>query len=229
MKSDMTKVLVVDDEEHIVASLSAQLKQEGYDVSVATTGHQALQVARIERPSLILLDVTLPEIDGIEVCRQIRKWSTVPIILLSPKPDENEKVIGLEAGADDYFPKPFSTRELLARVKATLRRMQPAEAREQTLQAGDIVMDLDRRSVLVRGREIELTPKEFGLLRVLMSHPNRVLGRDLLLSRVWGEHVAATTRTVDVHIRWLRKKIEENPHKPAYIQTVHGVGYRFKS
>lgn len=229
MKSDMTKVLVVDDEEHIVASLSAQLKQEGYDVSVATTGHQALQVARIERPSLILLDVTLPEIDGIEVCRQIRKWSTVPIILLSPKPDENEKVIGLEAGADDYFPKPFSTRELLARVKATLRRMQPAEAREQTLQAGDIVMDLDRRSVLVRGREIELTPKEFGLLRALMSHANRALGRDLLLSWVWGEHFVGATRTVDVHIRWLRKKIEENPHKPAHIQTVRGAGYRFRS
>ena len=209
----MPKVLVVDDEETMVRSLSTLLRQEGYEVVAATDGQQALDTARAERPDLILLDVMLPGVDGLEVCRQIRVWSTVPIIMLTAKTAEVDKVVGLEVGADDYVTKPFSGRELVARVRANLRRLQ---------------MDVGRRRVVVRGLEATLSPKEFDLLKVLMSHPGRVLGRDFLLNQVWGEDFFGDTRTLDVHIRWLREKIEETPSHPTYIQTVHGVGYRFQ-
>ena len=223
------KILVVDDEETMVRSLSTLLAEEGYEVTVAMNGAQALEAARTERPDLILLDVMLPGIDGMEVCRQIRTWSTVPIIMLTAKTGEVDKVVGLEVGADDYVTKPFSSRELVARVKANLRRaqMQAQQAQEERLAAGDVAIDLGTRRVTVRGREVTLSPKEFDLLKVLLSHPGRVLGRDFLLNQVWGEDFFGDTRTLDVHIRWLREKIEEDPSKPEYIQTVHGVGYRF--
>lgn len=213
----------------MVRSLSTILTQEGYEVVVAMDGPQALEAARTERPDLILLDVMLPGMDGLEVCRQIRAWSTVPIIMLTAKTAEVDKVVGLEVGADDYVTKPFSPRELLARIKANLRRaqMQAQQAYQDHLEVGDIVMDTGGRRVVVRGREVSLSPKEFDLLKVLMSHPGRVLGRDFLLNQVWGEDFFGDTRTLDVHIRWLREKIEEDPSKPRYIQTVHGVGYRF--
>ena len=223
------KIHVVDDEETMVRSLSTLLAEDGYEVAVATNGGQALEAARAERPDLILLDVMLPGIDGMEVCRQIRTWSAVPIIMLTAKTGEVDKVVGLEVGADDYVTKPFSPRELVARIKANLRRaqMQAQQAQEERLSAGDVVMDVGTRRVTVRDREVSLSPKEFDLLRVLLSHPGRVLGRDFLLNQIWGEDFFGDTRTLDVHVRWLREKIEQDPSKPEYIQTVHGVGYRF--
>ena len=226
----MPKILLVDDEETMVRSLSTLLTQEGYEVATAADGPQALAAARAQRPDLIVLDVMLPGIDGIEVCRQIRTWSTVPIIMLTAKTAETDKVVGLEVGADDYVTKPFSGRELAARVKANLRRvqMQVQDAQQERLEAGDVAVDIGSRRVVVRGDEVALSPKEFDLLKILMSHPGRVLGRDFLLNAVWGEDFFGDTRTLDVHIRWLREKIEENPSQPLYIQTVHGVGYRFR-
>ncbi len=226
----MTKILVVDDEETMVRSLSTLLSREGYAVVVATDGPRALEAVRTERPDLVLLDLMLPGMDGIEVCRHIRTSSAVPIIMLTAKTAEVDKVIGLEVGADDYVTKPFSPRELVARVKANLRRvqMQAQQAQEERLAAGDVVIDVGRRRVTVAGKEVTLSPKEFDLLRVLVSHPGRVLGRDFLLNAVWGPEFFGDTRTLDVHIRWLREKIEDNPAKPVRIETVHRVGYRFR-
>jgi DNA-binding response OmpR family regulator len=224
------KILLVDDEETMVRSLSTLLTQEGYQVATAADGPLALAAARAQQPDLIVLDVMLPGTDGIEVCRQIRTWSTVPIIMLTAKTGETDKVVGLEVGADDYVTKPFSGRELVARVKANLRRvqMQVQQAQEERLEAGDLLVDIGSRRVTVRGSEATLSPKEFDLLKILMSHPGRVLGRDFLLNSVWGQDFFGDTRTLDVHVRWLREKIEENPSQPLYIQTVHGVGYRFR-
>ncbi len=224
------RVLVVDDEETMVRSLATLLAQEGFDVTAARDGPEALVAARAEHPDLILLDVMLPGLDGLEVCRQIRTWSAVPIIMLTAKTAEGDKVVGLEVGADDYVTKPFSARELVARVKANLRRaqMQTQQAQEERLQAGDVAMDTGTRRVTVGGKEVALSPKEFDLLRVLLGHEGRVLGRDFLLNRVWGEDFFGDTRTLDVHIRWLREKVEKDPGAPRHIQTVHGVGYRFQ-
>ncbi len=224
----MAKVLVVDDEETMVRSLSTLLTQEGYDVVTAADGPGALEAARQTSPDLIVLDVMLPGMDGIEVCRQIRTRSTVPVIMLTAKTAEVDTVVGLEVGADDYVTKPFSPRELLARVKAQLRRaqMQLAEAASDRLEASGITMDIGTRRVAVGGREVTLSPKEFDLLKVLLSHPGRVLGRDFLLNQVWGQDFFGDTRTLDVHIRWLREKIEDDPGHPTRIHTVHGVGYR---
>lgn len=224
----MAKILVVDDEETMTRSLATLLKAEGYDVVTAGDGPHALAAAREQRPDLIVLDVMLPELDGMEVCRQIRTRSAVPIIMLTAKTGEIDTVVGLEVGADDYVTKPFSPRELVARVKAQLRRaqMQLDQAEADTLEAGEVAMDIDRRHVTVGGREVALAPKEFDLLRVLLSHPGRVLGRDFLLNAVWGQDFFGDTRTLDVHIRWLREKIEDDPGRPRRIQTVHGVGYR---
>ena len=226
----MPKVLVADDEETMVRSLSTLLRQEGYEVAAAADGPQALEAARAQRPDLILLDIMLPGVDGVEVCRQIRTWSTVPIIMLTAKTAEVDKVVGLEVGADDYVTNPFSPRELVARIKANLRRVQmhAEHGQQERLEAKGVVMDVGSRRVLVRGTEVVLSPKEFDLLRILMSHPGRVLGRDFLLNHVWGEDFFGDTRTLDVHVRWLREKIEENPGQPTHIQTVHGVGYRFE-
>lgn len=225
------KVLVVDDEETMVRSLSNLLAREGYEVAVARDGPQALEAAKTQRPDLVLLDVMLPGVDGMEVCRQIRTWSTVPIIMLTAKTEEVDKVVGLEVGADDYVTKPFSPRELVARVKANLRRaqMEAQGGEEDRLEAGDVVVDIGSRRITVGGREITLSPKEFDLLKVLIAHRGRVLGRDFLINYVWGEDYFGDTRTLDVHIRWLREKVEANPSRPVRIQTVHGIGYRFQA
>lgn len=224
------KILVVDDEETMVRALSTLLAQEGFDVVTATDGAQALDKARVEHPDLILLDVMLPGTDGLEVCRQIRTWSTVPVIMLTAKTAEVDKVTGLDVGADDYVTKPFSSPELLARVKANLRRaqMQADRAGGERLEAAGVAIDVGSRRVVVSGKDVTLSPKEFDLLKALVSHPGRVLGRDFLLNAVWGANFFGDTRTLDVHIRWLREKIEGNPSKPVLIETVHGVGYRFR-
>ncbi|HEY6103510.1 MAG TPA: response regulator transcription factor [bacterium] len=224
----MSKILIVDDEETMVRSLARLLEADGYEVISAGDGPQAVATAREQRPDLIVLDVMLPGLDGMEVCRQIRTWSTVPVIMLTAKTGEVDTVVGLEVGADDYVTKPFSPRELVARVKAQLRRAQMMDQPEgDRLESGDVVMDIGRREVTVAGRGAVLSPKEFELLRALLRRPGRVLGRDFLLNEVWGQDFFGDTRTLDVHIRWLREKIEDDPSRPKRIQTVHGVGYRF--
>jgi DNA-binding response OmpR family regulator len=224
------KILIVEDEETMVTSLRALLTREGYEVVAARDGPDGVDAAKTSRPDLILLDLALPGLDGVEVCRRIRVFSTAPIIMLTARAGEGDKVIGLDVGADDYVTKPFSPRELIARVKAHLRRVQTyAQADQQdVLEVGAIAMDVPGRIVRIRGREIQLPPKEFDLLRVFMTHPDRVLGRDYLLDRVWGEDYVGDVRTLDVHIRWLREKVERNASAPAHILTVHGVGYRFR-
>lgn len=224
----MARILVVDDEETMLRSLSTLLLREGYEVATAPDGPQALETARTVRPDLVLLDVMLPGMDGLEVCRQIRTWSAVPIIMLTAKTEEVDKVVGLEVGADDYVTKPFSPRELVARVKAHLRRARQPEQDVDRLEADSVVVDLGSRRVTVQGQPVSLSPKEYDLLCVLMKHRGRVLGREFLLNTVWGQDYFGDTRTLDVHVRWLREKIEEDPGNPARIRTVHSVGYRFE-
>ncbi len=224
------KILIVEDEETMVTSLQALLTREGYQVAVARDGPEGVEAARTTLPDLVLLDLALPGLDGLEVCRRIRLFSTAPVIMLTARASEGDKVTGLEVGADDYVTKPFSPRELIARIRAQLRRVQTyAQAgQHDLLETDEITMDVPARKVLVRGREASLSPKEFDLLRVLMVNAGRVLGRDYLLDRVWGESYAGDVRTLDVHIRWLREKIERDPGAPRHILTVHGVGYRFE-
>ncbi|GIW07885.1 MAG: DNA-binding response regulator [Dehalococcoidia bacterium] len=230
----MARILVVDDEPSLVDTIRYNLKREGHDVSVAYDGLEALEVARRLRPDLIVLDVMLPKLDGFEVCRTLRSETTSPILMLTAKASEIDKVVGLEIGADDYLAKPFSFRELLARVRASLRRVQMLRAEPQTstdeqLTAGDLTVDLARHEVTRAGRPIALKPKEFDLLAYLMRNRGRVLTRDVLLQNLWGYEYDGGTRTVDVHIRGLREKIEDDPGRPDLIQTVRGVGYRFKA
>ena len=224
------KILVVEDEETMVTSLQALLTREGYRVVTARDGPDGVDAARTTRPDLVLLDLALPGLDGLEVCRRIRVFSTAPVVMLTARASEGDKVMGLDVGADDYVTKPFSPRELIARIKEHLRRAQTyATAGEQDLlQVGDVRMDVPGRTVTVRGREIQLPPKEFDLLRVFLANPDRVLGRDYLLDRVWGEDYGGDVRTLDVHIRWLREKIERDPSAPIHILTIHGVGYRLR-
>lgn len=223
----MTKILVVDDEITIRETLQYNLEKEDYEVVTAADGTEALDVARAQEPDLIILDLMLPGLDGLSVCRAIRKEQDVPIIMLTARTGEMDKIVGLESGADDYVVKPFSLGELLARVRAVLRRA-PATRRQDVLEAGDLRLDLIARRVTFGDEEISLTPKEFDLLAELMRNRGVVLSRDLLLSKVWGYDYLGDSRTVDVHIRWLREKIEEDPSNPERIQTVRGVGYRFE-
>lgn len=228
------KVLVVDDEAPITELIRFNLEREGFSVLAAADGEEGLRKARAEMPDLVILDLMLPGIDGIEVCQRLRRETTVPIVMLTAKTEEFDKVLGLSVGADDYVTKPFSPRELVARVKAILRRQDmyleqtSAETTPGRIRVGDLVIDADRFEASVRGKRIELTPKEFELLRVLAANRGKVLTRDALLEAVWGYDYGGDTRTVDVHVRRLRQKIEENDSRPAYIQTVHGVGYRFR-
>ena len=224
------RILIVEDEETMVTALRALLSREGYQVVAARDGPEGVEAAKTTLPDLILLDLALPGLDGLEVCRRIRLFSTAPIIMLTARAAEGDKVTGLEVGADDYVTKPFAPRELAARIRAQIRRAQSyALADEETvLKIGDIALDVSSRMAMVRGREVGLPPKEFDLLRVFMANPDRVLGRDYLLDRVWGEDYQGDVRTLDVHIRWLREKIERDPSAPAHILTVHGVGYRFR-
>ena len=222
------KILVVDDEPLITESLEYSLKQEGFQVVVAHDGHTALQASRDERPDLVVLDIMLPGMDGWEVCRRLRQESTVPIIMLTARGQEIDRVLGLELGADDYLPKPFSFRELLARIRAVFRRMAFEEApKAEQLRIGDVLLDLAAHKVHKQDQELAVTQKEYDLLRALMLHAGRVVSRAELLDQVWGVDWLGDTRTLDVHVRWLREKVEEDPGQPRYIQTVRGVGYRF--
>jgi DNA-binding response OmpR family regulator len=231
------KVLVVEDEPTLVETLEYNLTRQGYDVCTATDGLAALEVARRERPDLIVLDIMLPKLDGLEVCRILRQEMNVPILMLTARAGEIDKVVGLEMGADDYLTKPFSMRELLARVKALLRRVRfdreelAAEAKAspaEKLTFGDLTIDLARREVLRAGNPLRLKPQEYELLVFLARNQNTVLSRDLILERVWGWEFDGGSRTVDVHVRWLREKIEPDPSDPTRIVTVRGVGYRFE-
>jgi DNA-binding response OmpR family regulator len=223
------KILVVDDEPTLVATVKYNLEREGYQVVTAADGESGLSVARAERPDLILLDLMLPGLDGFEVCRILRREMTAPILMLTAKTQEVDKVVGLELGADDYVTKPFSMRELLARVRALLRRAEAPAAEAKVLTAGDLQVDLRRREASRQGQALLLKPKEFDLLAFFLRNRARAFTRDQLLDQVWGYDFAGDTRTVDVHIRWLREKIEDNPAKPARLITVRGVGYRFEA
>jgi DNA-binding response OmpR family regulator len=222
------KILIIEDEKPIADAVAYSLKREGYAVSVARDGEGGLSLARTEKPDLIILDLMLPGMDGLAVCRAVRREAKTPIVMLTAKAEEADKIVGLELGADDYVTKPFSVRELMARVKAVLRRVaDTAKPDEEELTSGNLVMNLAEHTVTLDGKSLNLSPKEFDLLAAFLRHRGRALSRDVLLERVWGEETYIDTHTVDVHIRWLREKIEANPSKPERIVTVRGVGYKF--
>jgi DNA-binding response OmpR family regulator len=236
-KEPQNRVLIVEDDLTLLETLEYNLRAEGYKVTTAADGLTALDVAREEQPDLILLDLMLPRLDGFEVCRILRRETNVPILMLTARADEVDRVVGLEVGADDYLTKPFSMRELLARVKALLRRVRLIREEvagekglpdSEQLAFDDLVIDLDRREVVIRDEALRLKPKEFELLAFLARHPGIALSRDLLLERVWGWDYGGGSRTVDVHVRWLREKVEADPAKPERIVTVRGIGYCFE-
>jgi len=221
-------IMVVDDEKRLVSLVESYLTQEGYRVVSAYNGKEALTVAGREKPDLIVLDVMMPEMDGYEFMRKHRVDSNTPIILLTARVDDEEKVIGLEVGADDYMTKPFRPRELVARVRAVLRRVGEKEPSAKVLKAADIVLDRDRRTVKVGDQFVDLTPSEFDILAAVMSAPGRVYSRLDLLDIIQGVRYEGYERTIDTHIKNLRGKIEADPRSPKYIETVYGIGYRFK-
>lgn len=230
------KILVVEDDGTLRTMLEYNLVKQNYIVVSAADGLEAVEKARREKPELIILDLMLPKLDGLEVCRILRQEMIVPILMLTARADEIDKIVGLEVGADDYLTKPFSMRELLARVKAMLRRTQMVKeaAGNQTndvpgsLKSGDIEIDSSRHLVIINGKSIDLNPKEFDLLEFLVKNKSQVFNRETLLEKVWGYDFAGDTRTVDVHIRWLREKTEINPDKPVHLITIRGVGYKFE-
>lgn len=225
------RVLVVDDEKLIVKGIRFSLEQDGMEVDCAYDGEEALQAAKSKEYDIILLDVMLPKLTGFEVCVQIREFSMVPIIMLTAKGDDMDKILGLEYGADDYITKPFNILEVKARIKAIMRRSKKKELSEQsvkTISFDEIKVDCESRRVYLSNKEINLTAKEFDLLELLMFNPNKVYSRENLLNIVWGYDYPGDVRTVDVHIRRLREKIEENPSEPKYIHTKWGVGYFFQ-
>ena len=226
------KVLIVEDDPNLLETLKYNLRKEGYDVVTASDGEQAIDVARREKPGLLILDIMLPRINGFEVCRILRKEMTAPILMLTAKADETDKIVGLEIGADDYMTKPFSIRELLARVRAMLRRAkmaEPASAGELiSLKIGNLEVDIARHKASLAGVVLELSPKEFDLLAFLVQNKGLVFSREQLLEKVWGYDYAGDSRTVDVHIRWLRQKIETDPTHPKYLITVRGTGYKLE-
>jgi DNA-binding response OmpR family regulator len=226
-------ILLVDDEEPIQRMLEFPLKKDGYDVVVAGDGEEALEKFRAGDFDLVVLDIMMPKLDGLEVCKEIRTFSNVPIMMLTARADEVDKVIGLELGADDYMTKPFSLREFRSRVKAALRRASMSSQdqngpADRVIEAGNVVIDPGKRVVTVGGEAITLTFMEFEILMALASEPGHVLSREALLERVWGDSAYRDIRTVDVHIRHLREKIETDPGNPEYILTVRNVGYRFR-
>ena len=224
------KVLVVDDEKLIVKGLRFSLEQEGMEVDCAYDGEEALEYARATEYDIVLLDVMLPKLDGFEVCQQIREFSNMPIIMLTAKGEDMDKILGLEYGADDYITKPFNILEIKARIKAIMRRTGRPEKGQQSkvVEAADLKMDLDSRRLFIAGREINLTAKEFDLLELMALNPGKVYSRENLLNTVWGYEYPGDVRTVDVHIRRLREKIEANPSEPKYVHTKWGVGYYFQ-
>lgn len=226
----MTRVLVVEDEPNLREPLVYLLEKEGYEVLEAENGNTAIESFRKNSPELILLDLMLPGISGNEVCRIIRQESQVPIIMITAKDTEIDKVVGLEIGADDYVTKPYSTRELLARMKAVLRRGAELPVSESgLLKAGPVVMDLDRHTVSVNGEPIQMPLKEFELLELLIENVNRVLTRGQIIDRVWGSNYFGDTKTLDVHVKRVRSKIEEDPSRPRHLITVRGLGYKFEA
>ena len=224
------KVLVVDDENPIVEAVAYNLRKEGFQALTASDAEQCLEMARAEKPDLIILDVMLPSASGFDVCRMLRKQNDVPIIMLTARAEETDRIVGLELGADDYITKPFSMRELMARVKTVLRRTHTgAISTESIVKVGNLTVDPNRYEVTLGDKRIELSPKEFDLLRFMATHPGQVFSRQSLLDRVWGADAYVEDRTVDVHIRWLREKIEVNASRPERLLTVRGVGYKFRS
>ncbi len=225
----MTRVLVVEDEESFSDALSYMLRKEGFEVAVTPTGHEALDEFDRTGADLVLLDLMLPGLPGTEVCRQLRSRSSVPVIMLTAKDSEVDKVVGLELGADDYVTKPFSSRELVARIRAVLRRgAEPAELTPAVLEAGPVRMDVERHVVSVGGEPVRLPLKEFELLEFLLRNAGRVLTRGQLIDRIWGADYVGDTKTLDVHVKRLRAKIEPDPAQPTYLLTVRGLGYKFE-
>lgn len=244
----MTKIMVVEDEENIAATLKYNLVREGYEVATTGDGRHALEIFKQEKPDLVILDLMLPGMNGLDICRQIRQVSIVPILIITAREEEVDKILGLELGADDYMTKPFNLREVIARVRAMLRRMEMLQvntlaatptdeaARPEAkaangqgpnqIKVGDLLINSNQHTVTLGDRSIVLKPKEFDLLAFLARHPGQVLTREMLLERVWDYDYTGGTRTVDVHIRWLREKIEPDPSRPRYIHTVFGVGYK---
>ena len=225
------KVLVVADETLIVKGIRLSLQQDGMEVDPAYDGEEALDLATKNHYDMILLDVMLPKMDGFEVCQHIREFSNVPIVMLTAKSDDMDKILGLDYGADDYITKPFNILEVKARIKAIMRRTSPEKAGsadENNLVSGDITMDTESRRVLVKDREINLTGKEFDMLYLLVKNPDKAYSREALLSEIWGDDYPGDARTVDVHIRRLREKLEPNPSEPRYVRTKWGIGYYYR-
>jgi two-component system response regulator RegX3 len=222
----MTRVLVVEDEESYSDALAYMLRKEGYEVAIAADGNTALTEFDRFGPDIVLLDLMLPGVPGTEVCRQIRQTSSVPVIMVSAKDDEVDKVVGLELGADDYVTKPYSPRELVARIRAVLRRGHEPDLAPDTLEAGPVRMDVERHVVTVEGVEQRLPLKEFELLEMFLRNPGRVLTRGQLIDRVWGSDYVGDTKTLDVHVKRLRAKLEPDPSEPKYLVTVRGLGYK---
>jgi DNA-binding response OmpR family regulator len=229
----VARILLVDDETLITDSLTYSLKREGFQVEAVADGNSALQVAREIEPDLIVLDLMLPDISGFEVCRRLRTFTTAPVIMLTARSEEIDRVLGLEVGADDYLAKPFSFRELLARINALLRRValdiqaSTPQAPATVLTMRDLSLDMEARRVLKNEKDVQLSGREFDLLQVLMKNAGRAMSRDDLIGLVWGTDWSGDPRTLDVHVRWLRTKIEDDPANPEFIQTVRGFGYRF--
>ena len=225
------KILVVDDEKLIVKGIRFSLEQDGMEVTCAYDGEEALRLAQENKFDMILLDIMLPKMDGFEVCQAIREFSNMPIVMLTAKGDDMDKILGLEYGADDYITKPFNILEVKARIKAIMRRTaasEPKEENSKVIESGDLKLDCESRRLFVQGREINLTAKEFDLLELLVMNPNKVYSRENLLNLVWGYEYPGDVRTVDVHVRRLREKIEPNPSEPKYVHTKWGVGYFYR-
>lgn len=225
------KVLVVDDEKLIVKGIRFSLEQDGMEVECAYDGEEALRLATENAYDMILLDLMLPKMDGFEVCQRIREFSNVPVVMLTAKGDDMDKILGLEYGADDYITKPFNILEVKARIKAIMRRTgtkEPAHAKEKVIDSGDLKLDIESRRLFILGREVNLTAREFELLELFVTNPNKVFSREKLLELVWGVDYPGDVRTVDVHVRRLREKIESNPSEPKYVHTKWGVGYYYR-
>lgn len=226
------KILIVDDEEHILELLKFNLENAGFKVITASNGIEALEYLKNSLPKLILLDLMLPGMDGYDVCKEIRReknLSNIPIIMITARSEELDKILGLELGADDYITKPFSIRELIARVKAVLRRTTNSPSNDKVFSYGNLMVDFEKHEVTKNGDRVDLTLKEFELLELLIKNKGKVLTRDSLLDKIWGYEYIGETRTVDVHIRHLRQKIEDDDKNPRYIETIRGIGYRFTS
>jgi two-component system response regulator RegX3 len=229
MSDEGPRILIVEDEESLSDSVRYNLEREGYSVAVARDGRGALEAFRSQNPALVILDLMLPEVSGLDVCRAIRAESDVPIIMVTAKDSEADKVTGLDLGADDYVTKPFSVRELVSRVRANLRRtaMRAVATLDDTLKGGPVQMDVARHEVRVQGEAVAFPPKEFELLETFLRRKGRLLTRDFLIEEVWGPDYFGDTKTLDVHVKRLRRKIEHDPHRPAHLLTVRGLGYKF--